>query len=254
MHACCSHHIDFSGNPNLQPTIFDNYEAKLSAVDYVFVGYNLSVAKNQVVQKISREGDVIVNSQDNVSQLKIHNFNVGFPIPFALFTTPLKELIKFNMNPDKMNFLYLYSAYQLHELPDISSKGFWIFNVSAQIILPKAIKFTANYNYLTPNGNYYYFVADKPFSNSVNLNLSKKFMSDRLQVSLYADDIFNTQESALHSVSSFPNVNLASKFDSRRFGLSLNYKIPTKNKNARVDSNLLQESKESSGSQVLPNQ
>lgn len=68
-------------------------------------------------------------------------------------------------------------------------------------------------------------------------------MSDRLQVSLYADDIFNTQESALHSVSSFPNVNLASKFDSRRFGLSLNYKIPTKNKNAKVDSNLLQQDK-----------
>lgn len=243
-----------SGNPNLQPTIFDNYEAKLSAVDYVFVGYNLSVAKNQVVQKISREGDVIFNSQDNVSQLKIHNFNVGFPIPFALFNTPLKELMKFNMNPDKLNFLYIYTAYQLHELPDISSKGFWIINLSAQIILPKEIKFTANYNYLTPNGNYYYFVADKPFSNSLNLNLSKKFMSERLQVSLYADDIFNTQESALHSISSIPNVNLASKYDSRRFGLSLNYKIPTKNKNAKVDSNLLQESKESTGSQVLPNQ
>lgn len=231
------------GNPNLQPAIFDNFEAKLSALDYVFVGYNVSVAKNQVVQKISREGDVIINSQENVSELKIHNFNVGFPIPFAIFNTPLKELMKFNINPDKLNFVYIYSAYQLHELPDISTKGFWVFNFMAQIILPKDIKFVANYNYLTAKGNYYYFVADKPFSNSLNLTLSKKFMNDRLNVSLFADDIFNTQETSLHSISSVPNVNLSSKYDSRRFGISLNYKIPTRNKNAKVDSNLLQQDK-----------
>ena len=232
-----------AGNPNLQPTIYDNFEAKLSAVDYVFVGYNVSVAKNQVVQKISRVGDVIINSQDNVSELKIHNFNVGFPIPFAIFNTPLKELMKFNMNPDKLNFVYIYSAYQLHQLPDISTKGFWVFNFMAQIILPKDIKFVANYNYLTAKGNYYYFVADKPFSNSLNLNISKKFMNERLQVSLYADDIFNTQETALHSISNIPNVYLSSKNDSRRFGISLNYKIPTKNKNAKVDQNLLDKDK-----------
>ena len=232
-----------AGNPNLQPTIYDNFEAKLSAVDYVFVGYNVSVAKNQVVQKISRVGDVIINSQDNISELKIHNFNVGFPIPFAIFNTPLKELMKFNMNPDKLNFVYIYSAYQLHQLPDISTKGFWVFNFMAQIILPKDIKFVANYNYLTSNGNYYYFVADKPFSNSLNLNISKKFMNERLQVSLYADDIFNTQETALHSISNIPNVYLSSKYDSRRFGISLNYKIPTKNKNAKVDQNLLDKDK-----------
>ena len=39
--------ISFGGNVNLQPTIFDNYEIKLSAFDYAFIGYNLSVAKNQ---------------------------------------------------------------------------------------------------------------------------------------------------------------------------------------------------------------
>lgn len=236
-----------AGNPNLQPTIYDNFEAKLSAVDYVFIGYNVSVAKNQVVQKISRVGDVIVNSQDNVSELKIHNFNVGFPIPFAIFNTPMKELLKFNMNPDKLNFIYIYSAYQLHQLPDISTKGFWVFNFMAQIILPKDIKFVANYNYLTSKGNYYYFVADKPFSNSLNLNISKKFMNERLNVSLFADDIFNTQETALHSISSSPNVYLSSKNDSRKFGISLNYKIPTKNKNAKIDPNLLEKDKKEDG-------
>ncbi|MGV8914206.1 MAG: outer membrane beta-barrel protein [Kaistella sp.] len=240
-----------SGNPNLQPTIFDNFEAKLSAVDYVFIGYNVSVAKNQVVQKISRVGDVIINTQDNVSELRIHNFNVGFPIPFAIFNTPLKELMKFNMNPDKMNFVYIYSAYQLHELPDISTKGFWVFNFMTQLILPKDIKFVANYSYLTPKGNYYYFVADKPFNNALNLTISKKFMDDRLNVSLFADDVFNTQKMGLHSVSSVPNVYLSSKNDSRKFGISINYKIPTKNKNAKIDPNLLEKDKREDGG-VIP--
>jgi hypothetical protein len=37
-----------TGNPNLQPTIFDNYELKISAFDYAFIGYSVSSAKNQV--------------------------------------------------------------------------------------------------------------------------------------------------------------------------------------------------------------
>jgi hypothetical protein len=237
-----------TGNPNLQPTIYDNYEAKLSAVDYVYIGYNLSVAKNQVVQKISRQGDVVINSQDNVSELKIHNFNIGFPIPVEIFNTPFSDLMKFDMNPDKVSYLYIYAAYQLHELPNISTKGFWVFNFNTQIILPKQIKFVASYNYLTPNGNYYYFVGDKPFSNSLDLNLSRKFMNDRLSVSIFANDIFNTQQTALHSVSSLPYVYLSSKSDTRNFGISFNYKIPTKNKNAKVDQNLLdKDKKEDSG-------
>lgn len=161
--------------------------------------------------------------------------------------------MKFDMNPDKLNFVYIYSAYQLHELADISTKGFWVFNFMAQIILPKDITFVANYNYLTPNGNYYYFVADKPFSNSLNLNISKKFMNERLNISLFADDVFNTQETALHSVSAVPNVYLSSKNDSRKFGISVNYKIPTKNKNAKIDPNLLdKEKKEDAG--LIPGQ
>ena len=72
-------------------------------------------------------------------------------------------------------------------------------------------------------------------------------MNERLQVSLYADDIFNTQETALHSISSVPNVYLSSKNDSRRFGISMNYKIPTKNKNAKVEQNLLDKDKKEDG-------
>ncbi len=67
-----------TGNPFLQPTIFDNYEVKISAFDYAFIGYSVSNAKNQVAQIIRREGKNIFNEQVNISDMKIHNFNVGY--------------------------------------------------------------------------------------------------------------------------------------------------------------------------------
>lgn len=250
-----------TGNPELQPTIFDNYEVKISAFDYMFIGYNVSVAKNQLMQLVTREKTVdpttglvneyIVNRQQNVSEMKIHNFNVGLPIPFMIFTKPLKEIFQFNFNPDKINFIYVYAAYQKHDLPDLATKGFWMFNINSQIILPKDIIFNANYFVIPPRGNYYYFEASKPIGNNVDLTLTKKFMNDRLKISLFANDIFKGQHMAFRSVASSPQVYTSNKYDSRSFGLSVNYKIPTKNKLAKESPNLLNQQKKEENNSLM---
>lgn len=233
-----------TGNPNLQPTIFDNYELKISAFDYAFIGYSVSSATNQVAQIIRKDGKNLFNEQVNISNMKIHNFNVGLPIPFMIFSKSLSEIMKFNFNPDKINFMYVYAGYQKHQIDNLNNKGFWIFNVSTQVILPKAIKLTANYSYLTPQAGYFYFTAEKPFNNNVDITLTKKFLDNRLTVSVFANDIFNGQ---VMQVRSNPPVGetvmLRNKYDSRNFGLSINYKIPTKNKLAKEDSNILNQTK-----------
>lgn len=233
--------IDYSGNPNLQPTIFDNYEAKLSAFDYAFIGYNVSSAQNQVINRVLLTDDVVMNTNINVPQIKIHNFNVGLPIPYMLFTEGLKETMKMNINPDKMNFLYVYTAYQFHQIPEIKTNGFWMFNLMSQILLPKDIKFVANFNYIMSKGNYFYFIAEKPFNNTLDLTFSKKFFKDQLSVSISADDILNSNRFVFSSVGT--PLLLANKNDTRRFGFSVNYKIPTKNKLAKEDPNLLNKEK-----------
>lgn len=220
--------INYSGNPFLQPTLFDNYEVKLSAFDYAFIGYSMSSAKNQVVQRVTLNENIVVNTNENVSEVKVHNFNIGLPIPYMLFTKGLTETMKMEVNPDEMNFLFAYVAYQLHQMPQIQTKGFFIYNLMSQIVLPKKIKFITNYNFISAKGNYYYFIADKPFNSSVNLSFSKKFLKDQLSVSINIDDIFNTNRSDFNSYNT--SLLLASKTDTRRFGFSLNYKIPTKNK------------------------
>lgn len=236
--------INYSGNPYLQPTIFDNFEVKISAFDYAFFSYSISYSDNNIAQQVGRKDLLITNTNINIPKMRIHSFNAGIPVPFMVFTKSLKEMLKFDFNPDKINFLYLYTNYQKHEIPDLDNKGFWVFGGMAQIILPKDIKFTANYRHIT-KGNYFYFEAIKPFNQSFDINLTKKFMNDRLTVSLYADDIFNQNKNYFNSVP--PNdlspVLLSSKNDTRKFGISFNYKIPTKNKLAKEAPILLNQEK-----------
>lgn len=243
-----------SGNPNLQPTIFDNYEVKLSAFDYAFIGYNVNSSKNQVAQLVTRNGDVISNSQINIPEMQVHNFNVGLPIPFMIFTKPLSEIMKFDFNPDKINFVYLYAAYQKHVIPNLDTKGYFMLNANAQVLLPKELKLNVNYFFLSPKGNFYYFQPVKPIGNNIDITLSKKFMDDRLSVSLFANDIFNSNVTSVRSIADIPNVTLSNKNDSRSFGFSVNYKIPTKNKLAKEDPNLLNKTTTESEGGLVPAQ
>lgn len=241
-----------NGNPNLQPTIFDNYELKISAFDYAFIGYSVSSAKNQVAQIIRKDGRNLFNEQINISDMRIHNFNVGLPVPFMIFSKPLSEIMKFNFNPDKINFMYLYAGYQKHDIDNLNNKGFWIFNIMTQIILPKDIKLTANYSYLTPKAGYFYFTAEKPFNNSFDLTVTKKFLDNRLTVSIFANDIFNGQVMQVRSnPPTGESVYIKSKYDTRNFGLSVNYKIPTKNKLAKEDANILNQTKKEESGGVM---
>ena len=237
--------VTSSGNPNLQPTIFDNAEIKISAFDYAYIGYNTSWVKDQIVQKVSRENNVIKNEQVQVNSIRTHNFNFGMPIPFMLFTTPFSELMKFNVNPDKMNLLYVYTGYQVQEMPDIKTKGFWIFSLMGQFILPKNIRLQANYNVIPKGGNFYYFQIEKPLNNAFDFTISKKFMADRLNLSLYARDIFNQNKSVIVANSLDGKVFTSNKFDSRSFGITVNYKIPTKNKLAKEDPNMIKTTNQS---------
>ncbi len=233
--------VSFFGNPNLDPTIYDNYEIKVSAFEYFFIGYSVSDASNKVVNRIVATPNGTASISQNIPNLKIKNFNFGLPLPYMLFTKGLKETLKFDFNPDEINFLYIYAGYQKHVLDNVDYKGFWNFNLMSQVLLPSKIKFTATYNTSTTGGNYQYYAIREPFSQQFDLTFSKKFMSDNLSVSLYANDVFNTNKTGLAAIGT--DLLYDSKYDSRRIGLSLNYKIPTKNKLAKPDENLLKNEK-----------
>ncbi|MEO0060289.1 MAG: hypothetical protein RLZZ312_1936, partial [Bacteroidota bacterium] len=97
--------VAFGGNPQLQPTIFDNFGIELSAFDYANIGYSQSISKNQVVSRILNNGNQVLNTNENLPEMIIHNINIGIPLPYMLFTKGLKETMKFDFNPDKINFM-----------------------------------------------------------------------------------------------------------------------------------------------------
>jgi hypothetical protein len=233
--------VSFFGNPNLDPTIFDNYEIKVSAFEYFFVSYSRSDATNQVMNRIVTIGDAAASISENIPQLTIHNFNLGLPIPYMLFTKGLKETLKFEFNPDEINFMYLYVGHQKHILPDVDGKGIWFINAMSQIVLPSKIKFTATYNTSSTGGNYYYFQNKVPFSQQFDVTFAKKFLDNNLSISIYANDIFNTNKQGFNALGT--NLVYGSRNDSRRVGLSLNYKIPTKNKLAKEEGIILNNDK-----------
>ena len=233
--------VSFFGNPNLEPTIYDNYEIKVSAFDYVFIAYSVNDASNKVVNRIISSSNEASSISQNVPKLKVINFDFGLPIPYMLFSKGLSETLKFDFNPDEINFLYIYVGHQKHILDDINYKGYWNFNLMSQIQLPSKIKFTATYNTTTTGGNYQYYQIIDPFSQQFDLTFSKKFLGDNLSVSLYANDIFNTNKQGLGAIGT--DLTYDSKYDSRRVGFSLNYKIPTKNKTQKEEENILNNEK-----------
>jgi hypothetical protein len=62
--------------------------------------------------------------------------------------------MKMNVNPDTMNFIYVCGL-SIPSNSNVDTNGFWMFNFMSQIVLPKQIKFVANYNYIIPKGNYF---------------------------------------------------------------------------------------------------
>lgn len=237
--------VDFSGNPNLQPTIFDNYEVKISAFEYFFVGYSISNATNQVVDRIITTPTGAASVSQNIPKFKVRNVNFGVPIPYMLFTKGLQETLKFDFNPDEINFMYIYVGNQKHILEDVDAKSFWVYNIMSQILLPAKVKFTLNYNATSTGGNYQYYAIREQLSQSLDVTFAKKFVSDNLSISIYANDILNSSKQGLDAIGT--NMMYDSKYDTRRVGFSLNYKIPTKNKLAKDQENILYEEKKDEG-------
>ena len=237
--------VGFYGNPYLDPTIYNNFEVQLSAFQYFTIGYSVTDARNAIITRIIATDNGAASITQNIESATFKNFNFGIPVPFMLFTKGLTETLKMDFNPDEINFMYLYAGHQKQEIPDLDTKGFWNFNAMAQFILPAKIKFTANYMTSTTGGNYYYYTIERPMGNQLDITFARKFLSDNLSLSLYANDILNTNKQEFGVAQT--DLNFQSRYDSRRVGFSLNYKFASRNKSAQESNILTNEKKQQDG-------
>jgi hypothetical protein len=69
---------------------------------------------------VSLQDDLVINTNEIYQKLRT-NFSAGLPIHTCCLQG-LAETMKMNVNPDTMNFFYMSTGYQYHDIPNVDTK------------------------------------------------------------------------------------------------------------------------------------
>jgi iron complex outermembrane recepter protein len=215
------------GNLLLNPVFFDNYDFKITALDYVQIGTNYSVAKDQNFFVFSAEPNELVSSNTfrQFDRVKTFSAFANFPIPLDYFFKG-KEVFMERLNEiDKMNYIfisinYIKTAIDGYEFP-FKQKPIWNYAAEAQFQLPWNIKNYMTY-YILPKGNWEIYNIAKPIQ-QFDISFQKEFMNKNLKIGLHAMDLFNQNQINAQIATPNLNTNFYEKNDSRVFRISLSY-------------------------------
>lgn len=216
-----------TGNLLLDPTFFDNYEFKISAMDFIQLGVNYNVAKNQNMFVFDANPGELVSIQTFKQFDRYRNLSAyfNFPIPLDYFFKGKEEFQKRLGNIDQMNYIYVNINYirNLTTGFDFSfeSKPIWNYGAQAQIMLPWNIKSTMTY-FILPKGTWEIYQITKPIQ-QFDISLTRDFMNKKLKLGIHAFDLFNQNEvNALVSATNL-ETRFHEKNDTRTFRISLSY-------------------------------
>ncbi len=215
------------GNLLLNPVFFDNYNFKITALDYVQIGTNYSVAKDQNFFVFSAEPNELVSSSAfrQFDRVKTFSAFANFPIPLDYFFKGKDVFMERLNNIDRMNYIYLSVNYikttiDGYEFP-FKQKPIWNYAAEAQILLPWDIRNSMTY-YILPPGNWEIYDVTKPIQ-QFDISFQKEFLNKNLKIGLHAMDLFNQNSITAQIATPNLNTNFYEKNDSRVFRISLSY-------------------------------
>ncbi|MGL2966664.1 TonB-dependent receptor domain-containing protein [Flavobacterium sp. XGLA_31] len=215
------------GNPFLDPTYFDNFELKLTAFQFVSLGGNYTIAKDNNRFVFSAEPGELVSHQtfQQFDKINTLSFFASFPVPLDYFLKSKEEFQKRMNNMDTMNYIfftvnYIKSTTEGNSF-SFATKPIVNYAAQAQFILPWGIKNSMSY-FILPKGTWEIYQITKPIQ-QFDISFNKDFLNKNLKIGLHCFDVFNSNEvNALVS-----STNLETKFyqkqDSRTFRVSLTY-------------------------------
>lgn len=232
------------GNIALQPIYFDNYGFKISAFQYVNLGANYTIAKDDTQFLFSAEDGELVSNRTFASFDKIKTFSayLSFPIPLDYFFKSKEEFGKRMNEIEKMNYIYMNIGYVKTDIEGydftFENKGMVNFSMQSQINLPWGIVNNMNYFFL-PKGNWEIYRIEKPIQ-QFDISFNKDFMDKKLKLGIHCFDIFNVNEVNATIEGKNLKTMFYEKQDSRTFRISLTYnfgnlKLQTENTNINVE-------------------
>ena len=231
-----------TGNINLKPTFFDNFEVKLSAFDFVQLGANYTIGKddNRFIFN-ANDGEFISNqTTQGFDKIKTFSLFASFPIPLDLIFKGKEEFGKRMNSLDKMNYIfvninYVKSMIDGFVLP-FGNKGITNYGAQAQIILPWKSTATLNY-FILPKGTWEIYGIDKSIQ-QFDISLTRDFMNKNLKIGLHCFDVFNTNEVNAKVSGLNLDTYFYQKRDSRNFRISLTYNfgnLKLEKENTQID-------------------
>lgn len=216
-----------TGNLALQPVFYDNFEVKLTALQFVQLGANYTIAKDDNRFIFSAKPGELVSNQTFQQFDKIKTFSAfaSFPIPLDYFFKGKAEFQKRMNTIDKMNYIYLNINYVKSTIDGYSfpfdNKAILNYGAQAQIILPWQITNTLSY-FILPKGTWEIYQIEKPIQ-QFDISFNKDFMNKKLKVGLHCFDVFNKNEVNALILGENLDTRFYQKQDSRTFRVSLTY-------------------------------
>ena len=215
------------GDLTLKPTFFDNYEFKISALDFVQLGANYTVGKDDNRFVFNALPGELVSNQTTQAFDKIKTFSafLSFPLPLDYFLKGKDEFKKRMNTIDKMNYIffninYVKSTINGYTFP-YDNKAITNYSAQAQIILPWEVTNTISY-FILPKGTWEIYQIEKPIQ-QFDISFNKDLMNKKLKLGVHCFDVFNANEVNALIVGGNLETKFYQKRDSRNFRISLTY-------------------------------
>jgi len=232
------------GNVALKPIYFDNFGFKISAFQYVNLGANYTIAKDEVQFLFNAEDGELVSNRTFAPFDKIKTFSafLSFPIPLDYFFKSKEEFGKRMNEIEKMNYIFVNVNYVKTDIEGydftFENKGIVNFGAESQINLPWGIVNNMSYFFL-PKGNWEIYKIMKPIQ-QFDISFNKNFLDKKLKIGIHCFDVFNVNEVNALVEGKNLKTQFYEKNDSRTFRVSLTYnfgnlKLQTENTNINVE-------------------
>ncbi|MFT3793467.1 TonB-dependent receptor domain-containing protein [Flavobacterium sp.] len=215
------------GNLSLDPTFFDNYELKYTAFQFVSVGANYTVSKDNNRFVFNAEpGELVSNaSAQQFDKLNIFSAYLSFPIPLDYIFKGKDEFLKRINTMDKMNYIFVNVNYVKSEIEGLSFpfdvQPVVNYSFQSQLMLPWEITNTMSY-FILPKGTWEIYGISKPIQ-QFDVSFNRDFMNKNLKIGLHCFDVFNANEVNALIAGQNLNTNYRQKNDSRHFRVSLTW-------------------------------
>lgn len=181
------------GNQELKPNFFDNYSFNVSAFNYANFGSYMSYSKNiSLLSNILEDENLFKTAKmsKTYDDIKMYGLYMSVPVPFGLITKGAK-FFKEPMNMSTMSYAHVFLSCNFNDIGGFEYtnglKPTWMFNLNTHVVLPLKLTLDGNWFHMF-RGSYQIYTFKKAM-NFWQVDLTRKFMKEKLEVTAEATQI-----------------------------------------------------------------